>query len=85
MFNISGFFERFKQVEMKEIGRRLAIAETVKKHTQIDLVPEKITFQSAKIIISASPIEKNQIFMKKTAILAEVCQKLAPTVFTNIG
>ena len=84
MFNISSFFDKFKSLELQDFKRRAVVIDTIKKYTKIDVPPEKIRFEQTRIVLGVSSIEKNEIFIKKSVILAEIRTLLNPSRVDDI-
>jgi hypothetical protein len=85
MFNISNFLQKFKSVELEDMRQRSIVIDAIKTCSGIDIPPEKISFLHKKIQLSISPIEKNEIFMKKTPILALIKKNMAPRIVEDIS
>lgn len=84
MFNIGSFFQKFKSRELDEIHKRSVAVAVIKKITNIDVDIERMRFEPGRITLSISSLEKNEIFMKKSLILAELKKELTPLVITEI-
>jgi vacuolar-type H+-ATPase subunit B/Vma2 len=84
MFNISGFFKKFKNLEMQDFSKRSAVIDVLKKHTGIDIKPQDIKFEQGIIRLSLSSLQKNEIFMKKPRILADIQAAIKPANVIDI-
>lgn len=90
MIDLSGFFQKFKQLEFKEIGRREVVAEAIKNSTGIVLNEKAlagIRFEKGRIVLPAqlvSSLERNEIYMKKQVLVKELGIKLAPFIVTDL-
>ena len=90
MIDLSGFFQKFKQLEFKEIGRREVVAQAIKDATGIILNEKSlagIRFEKGRVILPTqliSSLERNEIYIKKQGIIKELSQKLAPFVVTDL-
>lgn len=73
MFNIGQFFTKIKGKQGKEILIRQSIVDAIKKHTGIDIPLSSVEFRaSIPTIKGLSSAQKSAIFIKKTAIIADV-------------
>ncbi|MDB5259675.1 MAG: hypothetical protein JWO73_883 [Candidatus Taylorbacteria bacterium] len=72
MFNIGGFFQKFKSLELEDFRKRSIVIDAIKKRTNIDLRPQDIKFEQGRVRLSISSLEKNEIFMKKAALVADI-------------
>lgn len=68
MFNISQFFEKFKNIEKSSSEKTSAVINTIKKFTKIELQKESLEIREETIRLKCSPVFKNEIFMKKELI-----------------
>lgn len=69
MENISKFFGIFKNKAVEHIHNRMMICEAVKTVTGQEITPEDITLKNGTIQIRGSQGLKNEIFIKKRALL----------------
>ena len=84
MFNVGSFFDKFNKGLIKELRLREAIARIIQEYTSIALDIKDIECKHKVIRIKASPIARNQIFMKKEKILEAVKRELPGTLFTDL-
>jgi len=73
MFGISGFFKNIQNTFTKEVVLRTTIKNIIKKHTEIDIPIENITYRNS--IINLKNINSSAlsvIFIKKTKILEDL-------------
>jgi hypothetical protein len=84
MFNIGSFFEKFQNAALKEIKRRDAVARAIEKIVGAVVDVKDISFNDKIIQIKGAPGLKNQIFMKKEAILSKIRAELPGTVITDL-
>lgn len=76
MQNIGGFFEKFRSKVVQEVQNLVFVIEIIKKHTKINLDMKDLKLSNGILRIKASPLQKSEIFMKKTQILKEINQKV---------
>ena len=84
MFNIGSFFERFNAVAAKEIKTREIIARAIEKYTTANVDIKEIQFRNKIIHIRTNPGLKNQIFIKKEAILSEIRKEMPQAIVTDL-
>jgi hypothetical protein len=84
MFNIGSFFEKFQNAAVKEVRRRDIVAKAVEKAVGATVDAGDISFNNKIIQIKGSPGLKNQIFMKKEAILSLVRAELPEAVIDDL-
>lgn len=84
MFNISGFFQKFRSLELEDFRKRSVVIDVLKKHANLDISPADIKFEQGRIRLSLSPLQKNEIFMKKSTILTDIQEALKPAKISDI-
>jgi hypothetical protein len=72
MLTIGNFFDKFRNVALKEVVFRETISEIVKKNTGSGIDIKDITYSNKIIRLKTSPAMKNQIFIKKEKILEDI-------------
>lgn len=77
MKEIGQFLGKFNSVALKEIRKREVICEIIKNIIKQDIKIEDISFSNKTIKIKGSAIFKNQILIKKDALLKEIGKKLS--------
>lgn len=77
MENISKFFGIFKNKAVEHIQNRMVICDAVKTIAGQDITPENITIKNHVIQIKGSQGLKNEIFIKKNALMSFI-NKRAP-------
>lgn len=83
-FNISSFFGKFKNAELKEIEFRRIVVDSFKKNAGVEVRPGDIQFKNKIIRVQANPSIKNHIFIKKELILSEIKSQLPHFVILDI-
>jgi len=64
MFNIEKYLEKFsKNIRNAELNKT-KILEIIKKHTNLNLLPEEIEIKNYIAYIKSSPAVKNKLFIK---------------------
>lgn len=76
MKGIGTFFEKFKSSAVKEIKKRVAISNILKKEIGEEIPIENISISNGVIKIKSSSMIKSQIFIKKIAILRVISTTL---------
>ncbi len=84
MFNISNFFDKFKNVALKEFVIREKIVNAIKEHTGATIDIKDIEFLNKVIRIKGSPSLKSQVFIKKTAILDTLRTDMPDMIITDL-
>jgi hypothetical protein len=72
MKSVGGFFDKFNSKITKQVRNLVFVIETIKKHTGIDVEMKDISISNGILRIKASPVQKNEIFMKKPKILKDL-------------
>lgn len=83
MLNIGGYFEKIRAVYFKEVLRRELVARVIKESIKIDIDPEKITIKNGVVRIPSSGALKNELFLKKTALIKRINEQ-ADFIVTDI-
>jgi len=74
---ISLFLDRFKHLLVSEVAVREVVREIIQKEMNISLDVKNIKFKNATVHITASPLLKNELYMKKTLIMEQIEKSLA--------
>ena len=80
MFDIAKYLEKFKIMSHSRFFLRDSVAEAVKDVCNIEIDPTKIEVKNYTARISAKPIVKTQIFLKKVKILEVLDKKTSGKV-----
>ncbi len=81
---ISSFLDKFKKILFQKEGILIFISETIFKYTKFKIDPNKIKIKNTYIYIENSPIIKNEIFIYKNKILADLKSEIKDFNFTDI-
>lgn len=85
MKNIGQFFSILQNKHAKELFTRSFVSEALLKYAKIEVKPENVTFKGRVLMIQGlSQIEKSEVYIKKTQILAEINPKLGNRQVTDI-
>lgn len=76
MFNIGNFLEKFKSITPPDKFVKDGLVSVVKETTNIEIEKENIDVRNGTIFITADPIIKNEIFLKKGEIMQSLTEKL---------
>lgn len=76
MFNIAIYLEKFRNLSTKDEKIKEEIYRAVKTVCGFEIDLKKISFKKGIIQLNLSPIERNEIFMKKSRLLAELKSRL---------
>ncbi|KKR31680.1 MAG: hypothetical protein UT65_C0020G0009 [Parcubacteria group bacterium GW2011_GWF2_39_8b] len=80
MFNIEKYLEKFsKNIRNAELNKT-KILEIIKKHTNLNLLPEEIEIKNYIAYIKSSPAVKNKLFIHKNKILEEISTSLSTKI-----
>jgi hypothetical protein len=82
--HITAFFDKFKKILTEGDVVRSAIAEVVSKHISITITTTEIKTKGTIIYISGSPVLRNEILLRKEAILTELLLLIPGSRFTDI-
>ena len=69
MQEISKFFDRIKNVALKEIHKREAITSIICKAIKVKIDPKDIEIRNSVITVKGSQVIKSEIYMKKKQII----------------
>ncbi len=83
-FNIGGFFDKFKNAALKEMGTRQIIVDSIEKIAGVKLDLKEIEMKNKIIRIQGGPAARNHIFMKKEVILAEIRTQLPGFIVSDL-
>lgn len=83
MFNINQFLEKFKQFGNNEIVLRQTVKQGIFEIVGVEIDPKTISYKNTIITIKGSSLLKNEIFMKKKALL-DYCTTKTTLVITDI-
>lgn len=81
---ISSFLDKFKKILFQKEEILVFISETIFKYTKFKIDPNKIKIKNTYIYIENSPIIKNEIFIYKNKILADLKSEIKDFNFTDI-
>ncbi|MFQ5661677.1 MAG: hypothetical protein ACE5F2_00280 [Candidatus Paceibacteria bacterium] len=76
MFNIGNFLEKFKNITPPDKFVKDVLIGVVKDVVNIEIEKENIDVRNGTIFISADPIIKNEIFLKKSEIMQNLTGRL---------
>jgi hypothetical protein len=69
MFNISNYLEKFKTLYSNNLYLKDTIVKVVKEITGIEVDKEKINYKNGILILNLKPIQKSELFLKKSSLL----------------
>lgn len=75
MKNLFNLLERFSKSLNKDTLAKEAVAQVVFRHTRVNLKPENINLKDGVLEISASPVFKNEINLKESAIKSDLKER----------
>ena len=77
MRGISEFFEKIRNIQLREIRAKTAVQETIKNRTGIEVPLGSISIKNGTVTLRALGSEaKSAIYMKKAAILGDLSKML---------
>jgi hypothetical protein len=76
MKEISNFFDKFRNVAIKELGKREGIVNVVNKYTNAGIDIKDINIKNSVLTIKANSSLKNEIFLKKKMIIDKLHKDL---------
>lgn len=76
MFNIGNFLEKFKNITPPDKYVKEVFITVVKSVVGIEIEKEDLDVRNGVIFISADPIVKNEIFLKKSEIMKNLIKEL---------
>jgi len=68
MNGISGFLQKFLNLEKDNTTKLLMILDAIKQKTGLDLPKESLQIKGDNIKLNCNPVFRNEIFMHKTEI-----------------
>lgn len=71
MFNISDYLERFKTIQIEKTQFKDFVVELIKKELNFDLDRDNVDLKKGIVYLKISPIQKNELFIKKQFLLGE--------------
>ncbi len=76
MKGIGNLLDKFKSIAVQEINKRVFIVEIIKNKIGVDIKMEDISIKDGIVSIKVKSIVKNQIFIKKQALIKEISKKI---------
>jgi hypothetical protein len=70
--HLSSFFRRFQNVTAPDESVRKVFSAVIKEKVGVMVGVENISVKSGEILVKTNPAIKNELFMRKQDILAEV-------------
>lgn len=80
MEKISFFLEKFKSLGLDSLLVKQTFVDSVKKIVGISLPVSSVELRDGTIFVTASPIVKSELFLKRTLLLDDVARILGPKV-----
>ena len=75
MKNLFSLLERFSKSLNKDVLAKENIIKIILERARVNLTPENITLKDGVLEIIASPVFKNEINLKESAILSELKER----------
>lgn len=75
MKDLFKLLERFTKSLSKDVLAKEAVLQTILEHTRAKISIENISLKEGVLEINASPVVKNEINLKETAILSELKER----------
>ena len=69
MLNISKFFQKFQKIHQDESEKKEKIIAAIKEVTRIELKKDQVLLKDGTLYITASPLIRNEIMMRRLLIL----------------
>ncbi|MEK7390632.1 MAG: hypothetical protein AAB635_00665 [Patescibacteria group bacterium] len=80
MNHIDVFFSKLKSTFANQTGKKEIISSACLRHSAVDAGASQIEIHGRVVRLNISPAAKSAIFLKKTAILDDINQKIKPTL-----
>ena len=80
MNHIDNFFSKLKSTFANQANKKEIISSACLRHSAVNLHPSQIEIQDRVVRLNVSSAAKSAIFLKKTAILEEISQKMKPSI-----
>jgi len=68
MYNISGFLQKFLNLEKDNNTKLSLILDVIKKETGVNLTKEMLEIKGNNLKLNCNPVFRNEIFMHKSEI-----------------
>lgn len=75
MYNISGFLQKFLNLEKDNNTKIALILEVIKKETNLELSKEMLDIKGDSLKLNCNPVFRNEIFMHQEQIENHLKQK----------
>jgi hypothetical protein len=75
MWNIAAFLEKYKNVGVRELVFKEALAHSIQEETGAAVDVKNIDIKDGIVRIKTSPAQRSAIFIKKEKILEKTAQK----------
>lgn len=70
MINISGFFQKFLNLEKDKNTKIILVLDAIKQETGLELSPKMLEIKGDFIKLNCNPVFRNEIFMHQSQIEA---------------
>ena len=78
------FLRKFESLRPRDESLKKAITFIIKKEIFIDILPEDITVQRGVAYIKANPVIKNEIFLRKNALIQAIEREAGAGTFKDL-
>ncbi len=68
MINISGFFQKFLNLEKDKNTKIILVLDAIKQETGLELSPKMLEIKGDFIKLNCNPVFRNEIFMHQSQI-----------------
>jgi len=75
MQEISKFFDRFRNIALKEMYKRESISAALNESLKMKLDPKDFEYKNNTIVVKGSGVLKSEIFLKKKTIIDLLSKK----------
>ncbi len=83
-FNIRSFLEKFKNITPPDDFLKKVFISAVLQELRISIEKSDIKIRNKTIYVSAPPVVKNELYIKKPLILKRVCENLKKSQISDI-
>jgi hypothetical protein len=82
--HIESFLDRFRKILSQGQASSEVVAETITKHTGVEITTSMIKTKGSVIHIQGSPMLRNEVLMHTQAILSDLAISIPERRFTQI-
>lgn len=81
---LQNFLEKFKNILSAPLAAKQSVILSIKEAVHVDIKSEDVTIKDGVIYIMATPLVRNEIYMRKRLIIKKINEALSKEVVKDI-